>query len=77
MLRFSVQCLNADACTVYFEPEGGHVELSRGDVITVEISGGKPPEDPEIAFVPDGIIIGAWAGAVTRAWDAKGARLDI
>lgn len=77
MLRFTVQCLNTDTCMVYFEPEGGHVELTRGQVITVEMSGGKQPEDPEIAFVPDGIIIGAWASAITRAWDANGTRLDI
>lgn len=76
-IRFTVQCLNADACTVFFEPEGAHVDLERGEVITVEMSGGMPPNEPEIAYVPEGIIVGAWAHAITVAWNASGDRLDI
>jgi hypothetical protein len=75
--KFTAECIEADSCTVFFEPEGGHVELARGQMITVEISGGTPPAEPEIAFVPSGIIIGAWSGALTTAWDSNGERLDI
>jgi hypothetical protein len=34
-VKFTVQCLNADRCAVHFEPEGGHVDLRRGEVIQV------------------------------------------
>jgi hypothetical protein len=76
-LRFTVQCLDADSCTVYFEPEGGHVELVRDEVITIEMVGDNEPAIPEIAHVADGISVCAWAGAKTVAWDSDGNRLDI
>jgi hypothetical protein len=76
-MRFTVECLDADQCTVFFEPEGGHVDLARGDVITVEISGGSGPAEPEIAYLPSGVMIGAWSGAATIAWDSSGNRLDV
>ena len=41
------------------------------------MSGGHGPREPEIAYVPDGIILGAWAQAHTEATDASGKRLPI
>lgn len=77
LFRFSVQCLEAVSCTVFFEPEGGHVELARGEVITVEMSGKDGPFEPEIAYLPTGVIVGAWPGAETTARNSEGRELDI
>ena len=76
-IRFTVQCIDADSCTLFFEPEGGQAPLERGDSITVEISGGSGKSEPEIAYVPSGIVIGAWGGAETQAWDSDGTPLNI
>lgn len=62
---------------MFFEPEGGYVELERGQSITVEIDGGAAFGAPEIAYLPAGIMVAAWPGAVTTAWDADGRRLNI
>lgn len=75
-VRFTVECIDADRCTVYFEPEGGWVELQRGEMITVEMRG-RGDAVPEIAYMSDGIMVCAWGGALAEAWDSQGVRLDI
>jgi hypothetical protein len=61
---------------VFFEPEGAEKVLPAGDAFTVELSGPSPAA-PEISFVPDGIVVSAWTGADTRAWNKAGEDLDV
>ncbi len=76
-VQFTVQCLQADRCTVFFEPEGAHVDLAREDVIQVTISGGTGAAVPEIAYVPEGLVVGAWAQADTAVADSDGNRIAV
>ena len=72
-IALTLTCLDAPSVAVSFEPEGAHHELNRGDSLRVEISG-PDDGDVEISYLPGGLVVGAWAGADTRAWDADGAR---
>jgi hypothetical protein len=70
----TLTCLDAPAVQVYFEPEGAEHELVRGDWLRVETSGPADGE-PEISYLPDGLIVGAWAGAKTRVRNRAGDEL--
>ena len=75
-VRLILTCLDADECTVSFEPEGAVVTLERGHKLVVEITG--PGEAlPEVSYIPDGIVVGAWQGARTAVWDETGAIVEI
>lgn len=76
-VRFTVNCLDLDRWTMHFEPEGAERTFARDEVITVEMSGGTAPYEPEIVYLPAGIAVWAWAGAKTKAWNKAGERLDI
>jgi len=69
-------CIDAPSCKVFFEPEGAVVELKAGDVFKV-VMDGPGPAVPEISYVPDGIMVSAWTGADTRAWNQAGEELKI
>ena len=62
------------AVLVSFEPEGAEHQLKAGDSFTVEMIGPKRG-DPELSYLPDGLIVGAWAGARTRVWNKTGEQL--
>ena len=74
--RLVLQCFDADACEVAFEPWGTVETLRVGDTFTVEVSG---PGDGvvEVACRPGGISLWAWSGADVVAWDKEGKRLSI
>jgi len=75
-IALTLTCIDAESVVVSFEPEGAHHQLKRGDWFRVEISG--PDEgDAEISYVPGGLIVGAWAGAATRAWNRAGEELRL
>lgn len=76
-VRFTVGCPETDRCSVFFEPEGAEVVISRSDLLTVEISGGKGAPEVELAYTPTGIVIWAWAGADTAVWDRSGRRIKV
>jgi hypothetical protein len=67
-------CIDEHAIVVSFEPEGSQHRLEAGDYFKVEIVGSGDGE-PEVSYVPDGLIIGAWAGARTRVCNKAGAEL--
>ena len=70
----TLTCFDVPAVLVSFEPEGAQHRLRAGDSFKVEIVG---PEggDPEVSYLPDGLMIGAWAGAETRVWNRAGDEL--
>jgi len=70
----TLTCIDAAAVLVSFEPEGAQHRLSAGDSFKVEIVGPGDGE-PEVSYHPAGLIIGAWAGAVTRVWNKAGDEL--
>ena len=70
----TLTCLDAPTVSVSFEPEGAEHTLARGDWFRVEITG-PDDGDPEISYIPDGLIIGAWSGAATRVWNKTGDEL--
>jgi hypothetical protein len=75
-IRLLVSCIKSAECDVSFEPEGAVVKLAHGDAFTVQIQG--PGEGVvEVSYEPNGLIIGAWKGARTEAWDRSGRRLQI
>lgn len=75
-VRFIVTCLGAAECIVAFEPEGAIHTLSKGDVFTVEVKG--PGSGViELSYEPGGIIICAWSGGDTFAWDKEGNKLQV
>jgi hypothetical protein len=69
-------CLDTEECVVSFEPEGAVVTLKKGHPLRVEMSG---PDGglPELSYLPDGIVVGGWQGAQTRAWDEQGEELQL
>jgi hypothetical protein len=73
-VTFVLTCIDAPSVLVSFEPEGAQHLLERDDALTVEMVGDTPGE-PEISYLPDGLIVGAWAGAVTRIWHKDGTEL--
>ncbi len=73
-VAFTVTCVDAPSVVVSFEPEGAQHQLAAGDWFKVEIVGAEGGE-PEISYVPDGLIIGAWTGARTRVWNKAGEEL--
>jgi hypothetical protein len=75
-IELILTCIDSQSCKVFFEPEGAVIELKAGEVFKVEIEG-PGPAVPEISYVPDGIMVSAWAGADTRAWTQAGERLKI
>jgi hypothetical protein len=75
-IRLVVTCIDAPSCKVFFEPEGAERVLPAGDVFNIELSGPSPGV-PEVSFVPDGIMVSAWTGADTRAWNRAGEDLHV
>jgi len=73
-ILLTVTCIEAPSVLVSFEPEGAEHLLVAGDWFKVEIVGSKDGE-PEITYLPDGLIIGAWSGATTRVWNKAGEEL--
>jgi hypothetical protein len=71
---FTLTCIDVPAISVSFEPEGANHVLRAGDWFRVEMVG---PEDgePEISYLPESLIVGAWSGARTRVWDKAGDQL--
>ena len=67
----TLTCIDARSVSVSFEPEGAVHLLAAGDCFTVEIVG-SAAGDPEVSYLPDGLIVGAWPGATTRVWNNKG-----
>ncbi len=67
-------CIDARAIVVSFEPEGAQHTLEADDSFKVEIVGSGDAE-PEVSYVPEGLMIGARAGARTRVWNKAGAEL--
>lgn len=73
---FVITCTNASQCRVAFEPDGAVHYLRADDMFEVEIVGSEAGR-PEITYVPEGLLIGAWAGAETRVWNKEGAELPV
>jgi hypothetical protein len=71
---FTVTCIDAPSVVVSFEPEGAQHLLVAGDWFKVEIVGSEDGE-PEISYIPEGLIVGAWPGAATRVWNKAGDEL--
>jgi hypothetical protein len=71
-VQLKLTTLADQQCTVSFEPKGAQALLPVGEVFTVGISG---PGDGivEVSFAKDGLIIGEWDGAYTRARNRRGA----
>lgn len=74
---FTVQCLDADSCEVHFEPRGGYIPLGREELITIEISGGRGPRVPEIAYLPGTVMVCSWPWARFRVWNSDGKPIEI
>jgi hypothetical protein len=73
-ITFLVTCIDAPSVLVSFEPEGAQHLLEGDATFRVEMVGSTAGE-PEISYAPDGLIIGAWAGAATRVWNQNGDEL--
>ena len=71
---FTVTCIDAPSVLVSFEPEGAQHRVAAGDWLKVEMTGGEGGQ-PEISYLPDGLIVGAWPGAATRVWNKAGGEL--
>lgn len=74
-VTFTVLCIDVPECQVAFEPEGAIHTLRQGDEFEVEISGPVSPDRLEIAYLPNRLIINAWAGAQTRVRNRVGDEL--
>ena len=72
----TLTCINTPAIQVSFEPDGAQHELKQGDSFGVEISATELG-DAEISYLPDGLIVGAWSSAKTRAWNRAGNELAL
>ena len=73
-MTFVLTCIDAASVVVSFEPEGAQHVLRSGDLFRVEMAAPSMGE-PEISFLPDGLIVGAWSDAETRVWNRAGERL--
>ncbi len=76
-VRFTVECDQTGSCSVFFEAEGAEVVLKDGNCLTVEISGGHGPAEPELTYTPRGLVIWASSGADTAVWDRSGRKLNV
>lgn len=70
----TVTCIDTPSVVVSFEPEGAQHRLAAGDWFKVEMVGPEGGE-PEISYLSDGLIVGAWSGATTRVWNKAGDEL--
>lgn len=75
-VTFTLTCDEVDECRVAFEPDGSVHPLRRDDALDVEIAGPGSGR-VEITFVPDGFIVGAWAGSETSARNWAGESLAM
>jgi len=75
-VRLLLTCLEADECSVFFEPEGADITLQRGRKLFVEITG-PGQATPEVSYIPSGILVGAWQGARTSVWDETGKEVRV
>jgi hypothetical protein len=76
IIKLKLLCLNADECTVYFEPFGAYHQLSSDDHFDVTISG-QGSGDVEVAYRPEGITLWIWGGATYQIVNSEGTRLFV
>lgn len=61
-MRLVLECVQADSCSVIFEPFGAEYILQAGDAFHIEITG-RGTGDVQIWYGPGAISIAPWVGS--------------
>lgn len=76
MATLTLTCLDAEECTVAFEPWGSEYLLKRHDALYVRFLR-SDMDHIEISYMPDRLIVGLWTDAEISVSNRAGERIVI
>ena len=74
--HIALTCLVGERCSIFFEPLGTELTLTRGDIIRVA-SDAFMTGDVEVSLVPGGISLAFTREMPLQVWDGSGNAISL